>query len=36
MKNLGVVRRIDNLGRITIPKEMEHRLNFMQIMKALY
>lgn len=30
MKATGIVRRIDDLGRVVIPKEIRHRLNLRE------
>lgn len=30
MKNTGIVRRIDDLGRIVIPREIRHTLNIKE------
>ena len=31
MKATGIVRRIDDLGRVVIPKEKAHRLKYIQV-----
>lgn len=35
MKNVGIIKEIDKLGRIVIPKEMRDRLGFCELVEVV-